>query len=148
MFPDPGSGVQPEGRVIVNLCEFSQTIRETLLSLHKFFTVFWKRPSSSSCWVRQQVEHIDQICSLGFIDGTSGKLLNNTLVEKAKAEKFRSFVIASGRWLTNPVTRSCLAKVMKTYLFTAVDWSCKSANVKQIGHFSQPPRRSRFCEVY
>ena len=53
--------------------------------------------------VRQQFEHIDQICTdrapplvvslthrptkcspLGFIDGTSGKLLNHTLVEKAK----------------------------------------------------------------
>ena len=94
-------------------------------------------------------------CGWDCIDDTSGKLLNNTLVEKARAEEM-SVIRELGvwRWLTDPATRSCLVragltstKVTNTNRSTVVDWSCKSTNVKQIGHFSQPLHRSRLCEV-
>ena len=38
-------------------------------------------------------------------------------------------------------------KVTNTNRSTAVDWSCKSTNDKQIGHSSQPLNRSMLCEV-
>ena len=91
-----------------------------------------------------------------YMDDTSGKLLNNTLVEKARAEEISVIreLGVSRRWLTDPVTRSCLVragltstKVTNTNRSTAVDWSCKSTNVKQIGHFSWTLHRSRLCEV-
>ena len=49
--------------------------------------------------------------------------------------KFRSSVnLVSGRWLTDPVTRSCLVRAGLTNRSAAVDWSCKNTNVKQMGH--------------
>ena len=81
-----------------------------------------------------------------YIDDQSGKLLNNTLVEKARARKFRSSVnLVSGRLWTNLTTRSCLAhdgltstRETKTNRATAVGWWCRSASAKQIGGlFSQ-----------
>ena len=57
-------------------------------------------------------------CGWDHIDGTSGKLLNNTPT-----------------------------KVTSTNRSITVDKSCKSTNDMQIGHFSQPLHRSRLCEV-
>ena len=94
-------------------------------------------------------------CGWDDIDDTSGKLLNNTLVEKARAQEIsviRELVVWEV-W-TDLATRSCLVragltstKVTNTKRSAAVDWSCKSRNVMQIGHFSQPLHRSRLCEV-
>ena len=94
-------------------------------------------------------------CGWDYTDDTSGKLLNNTLVEKAGAEKI-SVIRELGVW--EVVDRPCdevvfgtrwvhLKKVANTNRCTAVDWSCKSTNVKQVGHFSQQLHRSRLCEV-
>ena len=84
---------------------------------------------------------------------TSGKLLNNTLVEKAKAEEISVIrelgvwevidrpydeVVFGTRWVdinkgdeTTPFYRSR---------------SCKRMSVKQTGHFSQLHLRSSICE--
>ena len=92
-------------------------------------------------------------CGWDCIDDTSGKLLNNTLVEKARAEEM-SVIRELGVWEVDPGTRSGLVragltstKVTNTNRYAAVDWSYKSTNVKQIGHFSPPLHRSRLCEV-
>ena len=77
------------------------------------------------------------------------------LSRRQELRKFRSFVnFVSGRLLTDPVTRSCLARAgltstreTNTNRSTAVDWSCKNTNVMQIGRFSQPVHRSKLCEV-
>ena len=73
------------------------------------------------------------------------------LSRRQERRKFRSLVnLVSGRWLTDTVTRSCLVragwtstKETNTNRSIAVDWSCKSTCVKQIGHFSQPLHSSR-----
>ena len=92
-------------------------------------------------------------CSWDHIDDTSGTLLNNTLVEKAKAEEISVIrelgvwevidrpydeVVFGTRWVdinkgdeTTPFYRSR---------------SCKSMSVKQTGHFSQLHVRSSICE--
>ena len=51
-------------------------------------------------------------CGWDYIDDTGGKLLNNTLVEKARSKKkiLSSVSLMSGRWWTDPVTRSCWAR--------------------------------------
>ena len=74
-------------------------------------------------------------CGWDYIDDTSGKLLNNTLVEKARAEEISVIRenLVSGKLSTDPAMRSCLARdgltstrETKTNRSTAVDWSCKS----------------------
>ena len=92
-------------------------------------------------------------CSWDYIDDTSGTLLNNALVKKAKAEEIsvirelgvwevvdRPFneVVFGARWVdinkgdeTTPFHRSL---------------SCKSISVKHTGHFSQLHLRSSLCE--
>ena len=56
-------------------------------------------------------------CGWDCIDDTSGKLLNNTLDEKA---------------------RTASTRVVKTSPSTAVGWLCRSTNVKPTGLFLQP----------
>ena len=86
-------------------------------------------------------------CGWDYIDDTIGKLLNNTLVEKARAEEIsvirelgvwgvdrpRDVVVFGTRWVD-------INKGDENKPF-------KNTNVKQIGHFSQRLRRSRLCEV-
>ena len=82
-------------------------------------------------------------CGWDYIDDPSGKLLNNTLVDKARTEEI--WVIRElGVWelSTDSVARSCLAhdgststRVMRTSPSTAVGWSCRNTNVKPTGHF-------------
>ena len=90
-------------------------------------------------------------CGWDYIDDTSGKLLNNTLVEKARAEEIsvirelgvgevvdrpRDEVVFGTRWVDINKGDS-----------TEVDWSCKRTNVKLTGHFLQPLHHLRRCEV-
>ena len=69
----------------------------------------------------------------------------------SRRQQLRKFLssesLVTGRWLTDTVTRSCLARagltstrVTNTKRSAAVDWSCNSTNVKQMGHSSQPLR--------
>ena len=93
-------------------------------------------------------------CGWDYIDDTSGKLLNKTLVERARADKIsvirelgvwevvdrpRDEVVFSTRWID--INKGDEHKPFYR------DWSCKSTNVKQIGHFSQPLHRFRLCEL-
>ena len=93
-------------------------------------------------------------CGWDYIDDTSGKLLDNTLVEKARVEDISVIREVSGRWYRKPVTRLCLAhsgststKEARQNRSTAVVRSCKSTNVQQTGHSSRPLLRSRHCVV-
>ena len=94
-------------------------------------------------------------CGWDHIDDTSGKLLNNTLVEKASTEENavvrelgvwevvdrpRGEVVLGTRW-----SRS--TRVTRTSLSTAVGWSYRSTNVRLTGRFLQPLHYWRRCEV-
>ena len=89
-----------------------------------------------------------------YIDDTSGKLLNHTLVEKARDEEI-SVICELGVWEVvdkprDEVVRAGLtsSKETRPNRSTADEWSCKNTNVKQTGHFSQPFHRSRLCNVF
>ena len=90
-------------------------------------------------------------CGWDYIDDPSGKLLNNTLVDKARTEEI--WVIRELGCLgvvDSPVARSCLAhdgststRVIRTSPSTAVGWSCRNTNVKPTGHFLSGPLKQR-----
>ena len=77
------------------------------------------------------------------------------LSRRQELRKFRSSVnLVSGRSWTDLVTRlssprdwSTSTRETKTNSTIAVGWSCKSTNVKQIGHFSQRLLRLRLYEA-
>ena len=77
-----------------------------------------------------------------YIDDTSGKLLNHTLVEKARDEEI-SVIQELGVWEVvdkprDEVVRAGLtsSKETRPNRSTADEWSSKNTNVKQTGHFS------------
>ena len=76
-------------------------------------------------------------CGWDYIDDTSGKLLNNTLVAKARAEEI-SVIRKLGVWeVVDSLVRAELTstKMTNTNRSSGVGWLCKSTNDKQIGHF-------------